>query len=85
MTAFPSPQAAEQVRAHKRPIYGSGAGFVQHWSGLKLNRAQALATLTRHLADSKSLTATDSEKRHAARCIAALNDAIAASFDEQET
>lgn len=84
MSAFPSPEAAEQVRAHKRPIYAAGAGFIQHWSGLRLDRKAAIAKLVAHLADSKAITATDSDRRHAARCIEQLEAAIAASFPDQQ-
>lgn len=84
MTAFPSPQAAEQVRARKLPVYGAHNGKVRHWSGELIDRAAAMALHAKYLAQSKDPSLPASHVRHAVLCRQQLEAAIAASFPDQK-
>lgn len=64
--------------------YGSGPGFIVHYSGARLTRSMAQASLDRHRAMTRNPLASDKEKALAEHCVKQLTAAIAASFQPQE-
>lgn len=60
--------------------YGAGAGWVTHFSGARLTRAMAQASLDRHRAMARNTLASPKERSLADHCEKQLTAAMNAAF-----